>query len=135
MSALKFYRKEWDIYSDYWKVKYTKDEAIKICKKLNRHFKVGASFRFSNNSIGQAYWNGLIDLPKKDIALAMICHEVGHLVSQKKYGHAGKGHNKRLAKTNKRIFRYAIKYLPINTLLGINNQLLLEVKNDNHTEN
>jgi hypothetical protein len=128
MARLKFYQNEWKIYQDYCQVKYNQKDALKICNKLNRHFKVEAWFRFSNNTIGQAYRNGLIDLPKKDISLAMICHEVGHLLSRKKYGYKGKGHNKRLAKTNKIIFRYAIRYLPINTLLKINNQLLLEHK-------
>jgi predicted SprT family Zn-dependent metalloprotease len=109
---------------------YNQKEAIKICNKLNRHFKIEARFCFRNNKIGQAYYGSrLIDLPKKDIPLAMICHELGHLLSVKKYGYyKGRGHNKRLAKTNKSIFRYAIKYLPINTLLKINNQLLLEHK-------
>lgn len=127
---LKFYQKEWAVYKDYWQMRYNQNTALKICNKLNRHFKVGASFRFTNNKSGQAYYGSrVIDLPKKDIALAMICHEVGHLLSVKKYGYkTGRGHNKRLAKTNKIIFRYAIKYLPINTLLRINKQLLLEHK-------
>lgn len=137
MANLKFYRKEWNIYDDFWKVRYTKEEAIKICKKLDRHFKTKATFRFNTNKVGYAfYWGFIIRLPKRDIPLAMICHEIGHLLSVKKNGYTnGKGHNKRLAKVNKKIFRYAIRYLPINTLLGIKNQLLLEVKNDSHTEN
>jgi len=127
---LKFYQFEWLKYSDFWQVKYNLKEAIKICNKLNRHFKIGAKFVFRNNKIGQAYYESrIIDLPKKDIPLAMIIHEVGHLLSVKKYGYnKGKGHTKRLAKVNKTIFNYAIKYLPITTLLGINNKLLLEHK-------
>jgi hypothetical protein len=132
MARLKFYQNEYKVYRDFWQVRYNQKDAIKICNKLNRHFKTGASFRFSNNTIGEAYWNGLIDLPKKNIALAMICHEVGHLLSRKKYGLSGRGHNKRLAKTNKTIFKYAIKYLPINTLLNINKQLLIEHKKGIH---
>lgn len=130
MARLKFYTNEYKVYKDFWQVHYNQNEAIKICNKLNKHFKVGAKFSFDSNKCGTAYYGlNLISLPKKDIALAMICHEVGHLVSVKKYGYkAGREHNKRLARVNKVIFRYAIKYLPINTLLKINNQLLLEHK-------
>lgn len=130
MAYLKFYQEEYKKYVDYWMTRYNQKEAIKICNKLNRHFKIGARFYFTTNKMGYAFYGRfIISLPKKDIALAMICHELGHLLSVKKYGYdKGKGHNKRLAKSNKIIFRYAIKYLPINTLLKINNQLLLEHK-------
>jgi len=128
MARLLFYWHEYQIYADYWQVKYNQQEAIKICNKLNRHFKIGARFYFTTNKIGYASYNGfIISLPKKDIALAMICHELGHCLSVKKYGYnKGKGHNKRLAKTNKIIFRYATKFLSIEALLRINNQKLLE---------
>lgn len=130
MARLLFYRNEYQIYKDYWQVKYNQKEAIKICNKLNRHFKLNTRFNFNKYKWGFAnYISNRIELPKKDIALAMICHEIGHLVNVKKYGLLkGRGHTKRLAKVNKIIFRYAIRYLPINTLLKINNQLLLEHK-------
>ena len=84
---LLFYQKEYKIYKDYWQVRYNQKEAIKICNKLNRHFKVGARFYFKTNKMGYAsYGRFIIFLPKKNIALAMICHEIGHLLSVKKYG-------------------------------------------------
>jgi len=126
---LKFYEREWRVYADYWKVNYTPKEALKIGNKLAKHFKIKyVQFRFTSNQNGYANYWGRITLPKQNIALAMICHELGHILSVKKYGSKGKGHNKWLKKANKQIYRYAIKYLPIEILLGIRTQKLLENK-------
>jgi hypothetical protein len=55
----------------------------------------------------------------------MICHEVGHLLAFK---HGYRGHNKKSYKYIKRVYKYAIRYIPTETLLGINDkQLLLEI--------
>ena len=126
---LKFYRTEWDVYHDFWQVRYTPAEADKVLRKLSRHFKVKCYWEFTKYKNGNAsyIWN-TIKLPKQNIALAMIIHELGHLLAMKKYQHIG--HNKYLKRANKIIFRYAIKFLPIEILYRTNNQLLLEYRED-----
>ncbi len=113
-------------FEKHWQVGYDKIKALKIVKKLARHFKLEFfEVYFNCNTKGYAN-NGYIQLPKKNIALGIICHELGHLLAFK---NGYRGHTKKSYKYIKRIYKYAIKYIPTEFLLDINkNQLLLEAK-------
>jgi hypothetical protein len=121
---IKAYLQDWR-YKEHWNTRYEALEAKKIAKKLVRHFKVKSFVSFNTYRIGYAnYRTGKIELPKKDISLGMICHEVGHLLA---YTKGYKGHTKKAYKYIHRIYRYAVKYIPVKILLGLNRpQLLLE---------
>ena len=120
--SLKAYKQDW-AYKKHWATMYNKEQAQKIIKKLTRHFKVNIKhIDFSTNKTGFAFYTGIITLPKKDIPLGMLCHEVGHLLA---FSKGYKGHTKKTYKYIHRIYKYAIKYIPVNILLDLD-KLLLE---------
>ena len=124
---IKSYLIDWE-YKEHWDTFYNAMEAFKIAKKLFRHFKIkNGKVNFKNRKNGYAcYLLNIISLPKKDITLGMICHEIGHLLAYK-YGE--KGHNKKAYKHIKKIYKYAIKYISTEKLLNIKyNQRMLEYK-------
>jgi len=125
--TIKAYLQDWN-YTKHWQTKYDKIEAYKIIKKLTRHFKINISknyIYFNNYKNGYAGYSGYITLPKKDISLGMIAHELGHILA---YKNGYKGHNKKAYKYIHRIYKYSIKYIPVNLLLDTKNILLLEYK-------
>jgi hypothetical protein len=122
--TIKAYTQDWN-YTEHWKVKYNKIQSSKTIKKLARHFKINIYTTFNTYKNGYANYNGKIELPTKNITLGMICHELGHILAYKN-GH--KGHNKKAYKYIHRIYKYAIKYIPIKLLLDIKTIPLLEYK-------
>lgn len=119
---LKAYKQDYN-YEHHWNTKYsTPKQAMKYIKKLLRHFKLNADIYFTRRTRGWAGCSGYIELPKYDICLGLIAHEIGHMLAYKN-GH--KGHTKRDYKYIHRVYRYSIKYIPIETLLNINNKTLL----------
>ena len=121
---LKAYEQDYN-YKHHWDTIYhTPKDAIKIVKKLLRHFKLRADIYFNTYSTGFASYTykRYIKLPKKDISLGMIAHEVGHLLAYK-YGY--RGHTKKTYKYINRVYRYSIKYIPTKILFNINYKFLL----------
>ena len=110
MAWLKYYQKEREVYPEYHVQKYnTPKEAHKITKKLLRHFKLShVKVYYNKNSCGVA-GIGYIALPKRNISLAVICHEIGHHVARKKTGQWR--HNKKTWNKMKQVYKYAKKYL------------------------
>ena len=100
---------EW---KDHYEKKYPTDkEAMKVIKRICRHFKILPTFEFTNRSRGRAfYWRNKITLPTKNISLGMICHEIAHLVAFKKYGRCV-GHTKKFYRKNNSVCRFAKRYL------------------------
>lgn len=122
---LKAYLQDW-AYRKHWTTRYNKIQADKIIRKLSRHFKINIkAVYYKNYSSGYAIYSGYIVLPKKNIPLAMICHELGHILA---YKNGYKGHTKKAYKYIHRIYKYGIKYISINLLLDIKNISLLEYK-------
>ena len=93
----------------------TPKEATKIIKKLRRHFKLSFEFSFPNINRGIAFSNWSrcyhIELPYKDISLGLICHEVAHALSRKKYDKPV-NHNKKYQRQCDRVCKWARRYLP-----------------------
>jgi len=108
------YHKDWLLNANAWKRKTDIKNANKIVKKLRRHFKVeweqdGMSAYFiprQRKGTASIHTNR-ITLPAKDISLGIICHEIAHLVSRKRYGSTG--HNKKFMKALKIVNKYAEK--------------------------
>jgi hypothetical protein len=97
----------------------TPKEAEKYLKKILRHFKIEARYQFTNNSNGHAelhWWGGNIRLPKMNISLGLICHEIAHILAYKKWG-KGMNHNRKFQTQVKRVFRWAKRYLPQNQII------------------
>lgn len=109
MPHLKYYYKEATKFSTATNIKLEHVFAVKIAKKIARHFKVKMDVekRPSRNT-GHA-WYYDIQLPKQS-SLLMICHEVAHLFEQQK--RSNRGHNKKLMSTVKRMVQYALKMFP-----------------------
>jgi len=126
---LKAYNQDYAYYK-HWFTKYsTPKEATKYTKKLLKHFKIQAEVYFNSYKKGFASYKGYIRLPKKNIPLAMIAHEIGHLLA---YKNGYKGHTKKAYKYIHRVYRYSTKYIPIKILFEVNNkQLLLERRINN----
>ena len=101
---LTFYKNEHHIYKDAFDLKLSDAEAVKIVKKLVRHFKlyhrtVTVRF-FGNKQSGRCNWCGLIRLSHNP-SLGLICHEVAHL------GH--RRHDKKLMKLMGKLIKYCEK--------------------------
>lgn len=111
--ALKCYHTDWEENKSAWKRKTQQKDADKIVKKLRRHFNV----RWDDGKVSALYierrkgtaskTNNRITLPKKDISLGIINHEIAHLVARKRY--ASKGHDKKFMRALKLVNRYAQK--------------------------
>lgn len=112
-------------YKEHWQTKFDKEKAYKIVKKLARHFKVKiGEIDFCNYKRGFAYYSGDIDLPKGNIPLALITHEIGHILA---FSKGFRGHTKRAYKYIHRVYRYSLRYIPTEILLGLDRpQLLLK---------
>jgi hypothetical protein len=107
---LKCYNRDY-AWKSHWDLKYkTSTEALKYINKLLRHFKLNTDVRFCRYSRGFAYHSGkCIELPKQDISLGIIAHEIGHLLAYK-FGY--KGHTKKAYKYINRVYKYSMKYIP-----------------------
>lgn len=125
--SLKCYKQDW--IKPHWKVEYeTPKEARIFVKKLTRHFKLNINVYFNNYTRGKACYRGFIVLPKKNIKLGMICHELGHLLAYR-YGY--RGHSRRAYKYINRVYSWALRYVPIEILYGIDkNKKTLLLTND-----
>lgn len=113
MSYLKFYKLERLEYPEYYNHTYkTAKMAHKVTKKLLRHFKLSRINIYYEMKKGRGVAGvGYIRLPKKDISLAVICHEIGHHVAKQKTGQWN--HNHKTWIKMRQVFRYAKKYLNI----------------------
>lgn len=109
---LKFYQKEHKLFPEQSKMFVSDKDAIKISKKLCRHFKFrlhqyyGVSFygNMKNNN-GHAYrWR--IKIPH-NCSILLLIHELAHCHNFQKY-HNGH-HTKRLMTTIKRMINYCKK--------------------------
>ena len=110
----------------------TPKEANKTVKKLIRHFKlqnrIGIIKYNLSNGRGLAFTGG-IALPKKNIHLSIICHEIGHHVAKKKTGQWN--HNHKTFMKMKQVYKYAEKFIDLNSrlqYLNISNMNLLTYK-------
>jgi len=126
MRRLKVYEQDYR-YRHHWHTIYsTPKKAMKYVKKLLRHFKLKTKVYFDTNKLGYASDDGYIQLPKKDISLAIIAHEIGHLLA---YKNGQNGHTKKAYKYIHKVYRYSIKYIPIEILFNLilnKNTLLLK---------
>ena len=108
--TLKTYYEDWEENECAWKRRANWKEANKVMKKLRRHFKIpwdsdGQSALFVNNRKGSAsVYGNRINLPKNNISLGMMAHEVAHIVQHKKYNNIG--HNKKFKKALKIVNNY-----------------------------
>ena len=106
---MKYYTEENKKYKDYFNTRYNPKQAEKIIKKLSRHFKLNLAYYFNNYSWGRAGLNKkYIILPKDNISLGLICHEVAHCLPYKRNK---KFHTKRFARVSKKVYNYARKFL------------------------
>ncbi len=108
---MKAYETDWSENSNAWKRKCQKDESKKILNKLTRHFKLGKlRYEFSRcRNSGTSYTSrGLMKLPKKDISLGLINHEIAHFVTDIKYS-SRHHHDKKFMKCLKLVNNYVRK--------------------------
>ena len=119
MSYLKYYSRERDKYEEHYKQRYLlPSDADKIVKKLLRHFKLDIKVYYNmKEGHGQACYS-CIRLPKRNIPLGIICHEIGHHLAKKKTGKWG--HNHKTEMKMKQVYRYCLRCRELNTYV-INN--------------
>jgi len=100
-------------FQEFYQVKYpTSEEATKYVWKILKHFKAqDAYYSFDNYSNGTAYGGKRMAFPKSDITLGMICHEIAHLLAFRKWKKCCH-HNKKFQTQNRRVCRWAKRYLP-----------------------
>lgn len=102
------------------------DDALKIIKKITRHFKFSvSSIRFYGgivNNRGMAYPNGCIRLQNQP-KIGTILHELAHVYNLNKY-HNWR-HSKKLMRTVKRFAKYTLKKNYWN--MGIPEESFIEV--------
>ena len=104
---LKFYFVEKQLFREEYDIKVTDKEAVKICKKLARHFKFYISkIRFYGYKRGFVNAYGIIRLPHNP-SIGIICHECAHLLEYEKYHNFR--HNKKLLNIMKRFINYCRK--------------------------
>ena len=112
MAYLKYYAKEKETYPLHYATLYkTPKDADKVIKKLIRHFKLKQVKQVAyDRREGYGYANSYgIHLPKKNIPLGIICHELGHhlaLMKTGKWNHCHKTFMKM-----KQVFCYAEKFI------------------------
>lgn len=105
--TLKYYEKMWKKFRTEYDYHISDKEAIKVCKKLARHFKIPLKdVRFYGKHRGMAYTNYKIRIPHKP-SIGIICHELAHLFNYQKYHNWY--HNKRLLRTEKKFVNYCRK--------------------------
>jgi hypothetical protein len=108
--SAKHYMEETQRHSEFYKKIYPTDkEAMKVIKRVCRHFKILPVFEFTNLKRGLAYYSGKIILPSKNISLGLICHEIAHLVAYKRFGEVG--HNKKYQRKCDSVCRFSKRYL------------------------
>jgi hypothetical protein len=106
MPPLKYYYAEADRFRVAANIKLYHDWAVKVAKKIARHFKVKCNVeKKPSRNTGHA-WYYDIQLPKEP-SLLMVCHEVAHLYEQQKRSNCK--HNKKLMTTVKRMVQFALK--------------------------
>ena len=107
MWKVKFYADEREEFPNEFGMKITQDEALKIIKKLSRHFKFrcpGVVFKYSDGDRGLAKLGGwIMNLPKSP-NLGITLHELAHFHNQEKYKNSN--HNKKLMRTLRRFMKY-----------------------------
>lgn len=108
---LKYYDKEIRTYPLHHNTRYpTPKDADGVIRKLFRHFKLGhlkVYYDVENGGGVATYWG--IRLPKKDIKLSTICHEIGHHVARQKTKQWN--HNHKTWMKMKQVFRYAERFI------------------------
>jgi len=105
---LSFYMKERKLFPTAYKLRVSDEEAIKIAKKLKRHFKIpGFSITFynshKNTDRGKCLNPWLIRLAHSP-SVGTICHELAHLYNRQHYGNWN--HNNRLLRTLRMLIGY-----------------------------
>jgi len=115
MTNLLYYHIERLTFSEIYEEKVNLDKAKMIIKKLIKHFKLrnvdeietysgkGAICRYFKCQIPYCK----IIIPKKEMSIGLICHELAHAWELLKYRKAG--HNKKHTKFMKRITNYCKK--------------------------
>lgn len=113
MAILKFYKREWDTFPRFWTKPMDPDKVEVVFRKLSRHFKLNTTVLRTTRYRGYAHLaSGRIRLPKKEVHLGLICHELGHIRAVKLYGiKEGGGHTKKMWRSMVPIYRYAEKFL------------------------
>ena len=117
--SAKHYWLEHQSHKEFYDFKYpTPKEAEKIIKKIRRHFKLGFGYVFNGHTNGHATMvevlhirSGRIYLPKENISLGIICHEIAHILTYKKWK-KNLHHTKKFQTQCNRICRWAKRYLP-----------------------
>jgi hypothetical protein len=89
-------------------------EADKIIKKILRHFKVNATWDYRcSEGHGHCHYGSLrscLHLPRKNISLGLICHEIAHVLAIRKWGR-GVHHNRKFQTQNNKVCTWAKRYL------------------------
>ena len=97
----------------YDKIYPTPKEVIPILSKFKRHYKIPFTYEFTGIRGGVAYSRRChIELPSSNIRLGTVCHEVAHLLADKKWGY-GVHHNKKFQTQMNRTCRWAKKFLDV----------------------
>jgi len=109
MTYLKFYQKENDAFKTEYNIHLEDKQAIKIAKKISRHFKftVNEIKIYGKKSHGYAWFRlNKIKIPH-NTSLSLLIHELAHLYEYQK--HNNERHNKQLMKTIQKFIKYCRK--------------------------
>lgn len=114
MKIRKVYIWEWNTYPSALKrTSSDMSEIEKVINKLRRHFKVrdscyGKSVEFRGTRIGRANLGmSRITVPKTNVSLLMMVHEIAHLVAYQRY--ISLGHDKKFKRALKMVHAYVAK--------------------------
>ena len=124
---LKAYERSHNEFRELYNKHVPPKEAEIICRKLIRHFKVGQYVDrvvfCKREGYGHAsYGERLIALPKQNIALGIIAHEVGHFLVYKKYIKTcglKRAHCRKAYVQINKVYRYSYRFLSNNIDIGV----------------
>lgn len=107
MPYLKFYSVENQVFNKESCYFFTDNHALKICKKITRHFKFKIGkirFRKLNSSYGRATYDNSSITFMHGPSILTICHELAHLYQYQKIGKSY--HGKQLLSIIRRMLAY-----------------------------
>jgi len=128
---LKYYDMEKGTYPLHLDTIYqTPKEADIIVRKLIRHFNLKKQIRATYYNLRDGYGKagiGYIQLPRKNISLSLICHEIGHHVALQKTKQWN--HNHKTWMKMRQVYRYAERFIPTASVVTAREQGFISCDN------
>lgn len=110
MAHLLYYQKEREVFKFAWDRKLDTSEARIVFDKLCRHYKIDPFLDWTSGRNHPKAWGTYkVRLNYDFLNFGIICHELGHIFANKKYGNGVAGHTKKHWNIMKRMISYCEK--------------------------